>query len=47
MCQLLGKLIWTFTDTSKAKLSCTAVKYYEQWLLKSTVTIDEVQNKLS
>jgi len=34
-------------DKSKAKLSFTTVNYYEQCLLKSSVTIDEVQNKLS
>jgi len=47
ICQLLGKLVWTFINKSKAKLNFTTVKHYEQWLLKSIVTIDEVQNKLS
>jgi len=45
--QLMDKLVWTFSDKSKAKLSFTTVKYYEQCLLKSNVTIDEVQNRLS
>lgn len=32
--------------TNPVKLSFTTVKYYEQWLLKSTVTIEEVQNSI-
>jgi hypothetical protein len=47
ICQLLDKLVRTYIDKSKAKLSFTTVKYYEQRLLKSSVTIDEVQSKLS